>query len=80
MDRNGEKAAYAERASLLFRIAALVKRYADQYQLAVVCVNQVSDVITATNGTTKNPVSAAILARLAATFTQLISLWPALHI
>lgn len=31
---------YAERAAHLFRIAGLLKRYADQYQLAVVVTNQ----------------------------------------
>ena len=34
-------AAYATRAGLLFRLAALLKRYADEYQLAVVVTNQV---------------------------------------
>lgn len=34
-------AAYATRAGLLFRVAALLKRYADEYQLAVVVTNQV---------------------------------------
>jgi len=33
-------AAYGARAGLLFRIAALLKRYADDFQLAVVVTNQ----------------------------------------
>ena len=33
-------AAYGARAGLLFRIAALLKRYADEFQLAVVVTNQ----------------------------------------
>ena len=32
---------YAERAACLFRLAGLLKRYADQYRLAVVVTNQV---------------------------------------
>jgi len=41
---------YAERAGQLFRIASQLKRIADQYQLAVVTVNQVSDVMTGRDG------------------------------
>jgi len=33
-------AAYGARAGLLFRIAALLKKYADEFQLAVVVTNQ----------------------------------------
>ncbi len=32
---------YAERTARLFRVANLLKRYADQYKLAVVVTNQV---------------------------------------
>ena len=32
---------YAERTARLFRVAGLLKRYADQYKLAVVVTNQV---------------------------------------
>lgn len=51
------RASYANRAAMFFRVAALLKRYADVYQLAVVCVNQVSDVMTAPDGTAKAPVN-----------------------
>lgn len=33
---------YANRSTLLFTVAALLKRYADEYQLLVVVSNQVS--------------------------------------
>lgn len=33
---------YAERTARLFRVAGLLKRYADQYKLAVVVTNQVA--------------------------------------
>lgn len=36
---------YTERAGMLFRIAGLLKRYAYQYDLAVVVTNQVTDVV-----------------------------------
>lgn len=42
---------------MFFRVAALLKRFADEYQMAVVCVNQVSDVMTALDGSAKAPVS-----------------------
>lgn len=42
---------------MLFRITALLKRYADQYELAVLCVNQVSDVMKGLNGASRAPVS-----------------------
>ena len=48
--------AYAERAGQLFRIAAQLKRIADQYQLAVVTLNQVSDVMTGPDGVAITPV------------------------
>ena len=53
----GGAAAFAERAGLLFRIAARLKRLADQYRLAVVTVNQVSDVMTGPDGAAIAPVS-----------------------
>ena len=53
----GGAAAFAERAGLLFRIAAQLKRIADQYQLAVVTVNQMSDVMTGPDGAAIAPVS-----------------------
>ena len=52
----GGAAAYAERAGQLFRIAAQLKRIADQYQLAVVTVNQVTDVMTGPDGVAITPV------------------------
>ncbi|KAK9827974.1 hypothetical protein WJX81_003621 [Elliptochloris bilobata] len=41
----GGLAAYAARAELLFRLAALLKLYADEFRLAVVVINQVTDVV-----------------------------------
>lgn len=37
----GDGKAYVQRTSLLFRLSALLRRYADMYQLAVVVTNQV---------------------------------------
>ena len=38
----GGPAAYAARTALLFRLAALLKKYADEHSLAAVAVNQVA--------------------------------------
>lgn len=38
---------YAERTAQLFRTAALLKKYADMYKLAVVVTNQVCDTVRA---------------------------------
>ena len=39
--RGVDAGGYAERTARLFRVAGLLKQYADQYKLAVVVTNQV---------------------------------------
>ena len=47
---NGNRSLYAARASALFAVAARLKRLADDHSLAVVVVNQVTDVISDDSG------------------------------
>ena len=78
----GGPSVYAERAGQLFRIASHLKRIADQYQLAVVTVNQVSDVMTGRDGVAIAPVCHAQSALLSCilSLTICIELIVSLHL
>ncbi|KAK9824182.1 hypothetical protein WJX72_008385 [[Myrmecia] bisecta] len=52
---NASVGAYVERTGLLFQIASLLRRYADEYNVAVVVTNQVMDAVSAAESGGKAP-------------------------